>query len=63
MNYVILCLRKVIELKAAIPLILFGGCHSPPDERKEGDSNDYISGFIYVLYVHCCPYQSAFSDI
>ncbi len=29
---------------------------NPPDERKEGDSNDYISGFLFVLYVRCCPY-------
>ncbi len=44
------------------PSCFCGGYNSPPDGRKEGDNNDYISGFIYVLYVRCCPYQSALSD-
>ena len=42
-------------------LTLFGGA-DPPDERKEGDADDYISGFLFILYVHCCPYQSDVSD-
>ena len=52
------CYGKTIEL-GGYPL--FGGAN-PPDERKEGDADDYISGFLFILYVHCCPYQSALSD-
>ncbi len=37
------CYGKTIELKAALPLLFFGGYHSPPDERKEGDT-------MYVTY-------------
>ena len=31
---------------------LFGGMN-PPDERKEGDANDYIFRTFSVLHVHC----------
>ena len=53
---VILSIWETIEPKAATPL--FGGCYkSPPDERKEGDSNVcYISRFTFVLYVRCYSY-------
>ena len=30
---------------------------NPPDERKEGDSNGYICGFIPILYIRLLPYR------
>lgn len=39
----------------------YGGI--PPSRReKGGKSNDYISGFILILHIHCCPYKSDLSD-
>ena len=38
---------------------LHHGGANPPDQRgKEGDTDDYISGFFLVLYLRCRPYQS-----
>ena len=52
------------EPKAALPLLFFGGYKSPPDERKEGDSNVcYISGFNPDWNTHCCPCQFDLSDL
>ena len=36
------------------PTLPIGGA-DPPDERKEGDANDYIYGVVPVLYIHCSP--------
>jgi len=43
---------ETIEQKAALLFLFLGGRYS-----------DYISGFIFVLYVHCCPDQSDLSDL
>ena len=44
---------KSEHIKAACPPAIGGA--NPPDERKEGDANDYISCFNSFFYVHCTP--------
>jgi len=45
------------EQKAAYPPVFIRRAYKrPPDERKEGNADDYISGFLFILYVHRCPY-------
>lgn len=56
---IILLSWETREPKAALPS---SEGQTLPDERKEGDANDYISGLVFVLYVYHCPYQSALSD-
>jgi len=42
-RYIILHLWETIELGGFAPPVFYGGFHSPPDERKEGDT-------MYVTY-------------
>ena len=45
------------EQKAAYPSVFISeGIKRPPDKRKEGNADDYISGFLFILYIHRCPY-------
>ena len=44
---------KPEHIKGGLPSVIGGA--NPPDERKEGDANDYIHGVIPILYVHCSP--------
>lgn len=51
-KYAILRTWETIELKAALPLLFFGGYECPPDERKEGDAViTYQDFFLFCTFI------------
>ena len=59
---VILQIWENHRAKGGFTPLIFRRVYMPSSRKEGGRDNGYISGFVFILYVHCCPYQSAVSD-